>query len=218
MGTPRESAVLLHQGADRRSAPPRGFRGEITRRRARAANNRASGAMPYPSPEWGGSASIEQSEMRAGVGTLFVKTPPGRSLHSRPPSPCRGGRRKSGCLKIESIVAALARGLDSCAMHAPAKASGLRIRRGEAADLDALLALENTAFTVNRLTRRGFRRLLAVQSAALLVAEEKGAFAGYALTFFRRNSAIGRLYSVAVVPAAAGRGIGQRLLEASEKA
>jgi ribosomal protein S18 acetylase RimI-like enzyme len=94
----------------------------------------------------------------------------------------------------------------------------IRLRPGEPGDLDALVTLENQVFATDRLTRRGFRRLLAAPTAELIVADHGGRCAGYALVLFRPNSSIARLYSIAVAPDAAGRGVGPLLLTASEAA
>ena len=91
------------------------------------------------------------------------------------------------------------------------------LRPGGLADIDALLALEAKVFTTDRCSRRSFRNFLTSDLAALIVAEN-GALTGYALVLFRPGSAVGRLYSVAVAPEKAGRGIGVRLLAASEEA
>lgn len=54
--------------------------------------------------------------------------------------------------------------------------------------------------------------------AVLLVAEQGGRLAGYALVLFRPNTRIARLYSLAVAPDAAGQGLGPLLLAAAEEA
>jgi ribosomal protein S18 acetylase RimI-like enzyme len=84
-------------------------------------------------------------------------------------------------------------------------------------DLDALLALEKSVFTVDLLSRRSLRRFLASPNAALIVAEESGKLAGYALVLFPPRSAIARLYSIAVAPHVSQRGVGPLLLATAEK-
>jgi ribosomal protein S18 acetylase RimI-like enzyme len=86
------------------------------------------------------------------------------------------------------------------------------------ADVPALLDLENQVFVTDRLTRRAFRRFLGSSSAVLLIAEQDGRLAGYALVLFRPNSSIARLYSVAVRPQLERRGIGSSLIAAAEDA
>jgi ribosomal protein S18 acetylase RimI-like enzyme len=103
-------------------------------------------------------------------------------------------------------------------MLAPETATDIRVRAAASADLDALLALENAVFTTDKLTRRGFRRLLAASTAELIVVDENGVLAGYAMLFYRKGASVARLYSIAIAPVAAGKGIGLRLLDAAEAA
>ena len=93
-----------------------------------------------------------------------------------------------------------------------------RLRGGRPRDLDALCALETSAFRGDRIARRSFRRFLTSLGADLIVAELADGVAGYALGLFRRGSKVARLYSIAVAPAASGRGIGAALLAAAEQA
>ena len=95
--------------------------------------------------------------------------------------------------------------------------SRLRLRPARAADLPGLLALEAT-FPGDRMSARQFRRHLASPRARWQVAEEGGRLLGYSLVLLRRGTARARLYSIAVDPAARGRGLGRRLLAASEQA
>ncbi len=92
------------------------------------------------------------------------------------------------------------------------------IRKGLRSDLAALVAIENQCFTSDRLSRRSLRYFLTVPNAALLVAEIRGAVAGYGLVAFRKGSAVARLYSIAIDPDFRGRNLGLALLKASEKA
>jgi len=94
----------------------------------------------------------------------------------------------------------------------------VRLRAAEPSDVDALLALEEDAFSTDLISRRGFRRFVASGNASLLVAEVDGRLAGYALVLFRKASGVARLYSIAVARHAAGRRVGARLLVAAEEA
>ena len=92
-----------------------------------------------------------------------------------------------------------------------------RIRRATPADLDALLALERRAFTTDHLSRRQYRRHIGSDSARVLTAVDAGGLLGKAVVFFRSNSDIARLYSIAVAAAARGRGLGEALVRAAER-
>jgi ribosomal protein S18 acetylase RimI-like enzyme len=101
------------------------------------------------------------------------------------------------------------------AIHASALA---KIRCGRIGDLDALLALENAVFTTDILSRRSFRHFLTSAHGSLIVAEESGKLAGYALVLYPPRSKLARLYSIAVAPHIGQRGIGPQLLAAAEQA
>lgn len=90
------------------------------------------------------------------------------------------------------------------------------IRIGRVPDLDALLAIENAAFSSDRLSRRSFQRFLAGRTSSLLVAELRGAIAGYALVLFRRGGMNARLYSIAVDVSRRASGVGRQLLASAE--
>jgi ribosomal-protein-alanine N-acetyltransferase len=92
------------------------------------------------------------------------------------------------------------------------------IRAAALSDLPALQAIEEEAFAGDRLDRRAFRHAVLSPTIVALVAEARGALAGYVLVQLRRGSAAGRLTSVAVAQAAAGRGIARLLLSAAEAA
>lgn len=91
-----------------------------------------------------------------------------------------------------------------------------QIRSASAADLDALVELENRCFEVDRMTRRQFRHLLKKGHAALFVAEEDGRLLGSVVVLFSRGTATARLYSIAVDRAARGRGVARALVERAE--
>lgn len=90
-------------------------------------------------------------------------------------------------------------------------------RPAEPRDLDGLVALEHAAFASDRLDRRALRHAVRSRSILALVVEDDGIVA-YALVETRRGSEIGRLSSIAVSPASAGRGMGRALLHDAEAA
>ncbi len=83
-------------------------------------------------------------------------------------------------------------------------------------DIDALVALENAVFTTDILSRRSFRHFLTSPKSSLIVAEDSGKLAGYALVLYPARSKLARLYSIAVAPHITSRGIGPLLLAAAE--
>ena len=96
--------------------------------------------------------------------------------------------------------------------------AAIRIRRARPADLDALVALERAAFTTDHLSRRQYARHLRGTGAVVLAAAAGPVLSGKAVVFFRRNSDIARLYSIAVDATARGSGVGAALLDAAEHA
>jgi ribosomal protein S18 acetylase RimI-like enzyme len=112
----------------------------------------------------------------------------------------------------------------------------VRIRTGTAADLGALIDLENRVFATDRMSRRSLRHFLTSPTAAVIVAEHAGRnahigriaggdriadgdrIAGCAVVLFRPSSAVARLYSIAVDPRSGGCGIGPALLDGAEQA
>jgi ribosomal protein S18 acetylase RimI-like enzyme len=100
----------------------------------------------------------------------------------------------------------------------PVRRPDWAIRPARVEDLDALLALENRCFELDRLSRRSFRHFLSSDTASCLVAERAGGLLGYALVLFHGRTALARLYSMAVAPEHQGQGVGRVLLEAAEAA
>jgi ribosomal protein S18 acetylase RimI-like enzyme len=97
-------------------------------------------------------------------------------------------------------------------------APSVRIRRATPGDLEALVALENSSFALDRLSERQLQRHLDSLSAEILVAVREYRLAGAAVLFFRRGSDTARLYSIAVAASERGNGIGEALLLAAERA
>lgn len=73
-----------------------------------------------------------------------------------------------------------------------------------ASDVDDLAVIEKAVFATDRISRRSFRQLIERESAELLVAENDGRVAGYAVVLFRKGSGVARLYSIAIGPFLAG--------------
>lgn len=99
----------------------------------------------------------------------------------------------------------------------PATAA-VRVRRAELSDLDDLVALEESSFATDRLSRTQYRRHLDSESAQVLVASANHRnFLGTAVVFFRKGTQVARLYSIATKSEARGKGVGSALLEAAEQ-
>lgn len=85
------------------------------------------------------------------------------------------------------------------------------LRRASSADAPALIAIENAAFTGDRLSSRSLRRHISSKTADVIVATTAGDPVGYALVFYRRGTGVARLYSIAVSPDHRGKGLSARL-------
>lgn len=94
----------------------------------------------------------------------------------------------------------------------------LQVRRAQSTDLDALVALEQGSFNSDRMSRAQYRRHLDSSSALVLIASAEHQLLGSAIIFFRKHSRSARLYSLATLPQARGRGVGSSLLRAVEVA
>ena len=98
------------------------------------------------------------------------------------------------------------------------KVDGVSIRRAVHADLSALIALENATFSSDRLSPRQWRRHLDNANAEIWVAEMDAQAGAAAVLFYRKGSRLARLYSLAVATGLRGRGVGEALLDACERA
>ncbi|MBS0383227.1 MAG: GNAT family N-acetyltransferase [Proteobacteria bacterium] len=90
------------------------------------------------------------------------------------------------------------------------------IRRATRADVNALLALEESTFDSDRISRAQWRRHIDSPTATVLVHGAPGTIDAAAVVFYRRNSRNARLYSLAVHAHTRGSGLGGALLAAVE--
>lgn len=104
-------------------------------------------------------------------------------------------------------------------MTATPATAPVRVRRAELSDLDDLVALEQATFDSDQISRAQFRRHLDSDTARVLVASaNRRRFLGTAMVFFRKGSRVARLYSIASLPEARGKGVGTALIEGAETA
>jgi len=98
------------------------------------------------------------------------------------------------------------------------KNRSLKIRPARSSDLDGMVAIEQSVFDADRISARQYRHLLRRGHATILVAEERGVLLGTAVILFRAGASRARMYSIAIIAEARGRGLGRALLNASEAA
>lgn len=94
----------------------------------------------------------------------------------------------------------------------------LKIRPANYQDLPALLYLEESGFGEDRFSPSQVKYLLMKAHTTVYIIEFKRKVAGAAIMLWRKNSALGRLYSIVIDPVFHGLGLGSRLLEACESA
>ncbi|CAO3406698.1 GNAT family N-acetyltransferase [Azospirillum largimobile] len=101
------------------------------------------------------------------------------------------------------------------------------IRRATAADIPALLAIEEQSFATDRMTRRNFRYAILKAKGVVLLADcqvggcpsdIRSRPVAYGVLGFHAGTPFARLTSFAVAPDSRGRGIARRLLAALEDA
>lgn len=105
--------------------------------------------------------------------------------------------------------------------RAPCDRRDYAVRAAVMEDLDALVGIEQRCFSTDRLSRRRLRFYIDASHAELVVishtTQGKALIVGYALLLLRRGTQLTRLYSIAVVPEARGRGLAEALIMALEE-
>lgn len=84
-------------------------------------------------------------------------------------------------------------------------------------DIEQLVALENSCFDSDRISRRSFRYLITRANADILVEDSNGGLAGYVLVLYHRGTSLARLYSIAVSSQHRNTGVARRLVQAAEQ-
>ncbi len=92
----------------------------------------------------------------------------------------------------------------------------IELRLAKLSDSKALFQLENDCFTQDKMSFRSFQHLLKVDSAKFVVALVNGVLVASTLLFFRKNSKIARVYSLAVHPNSRKLGLASKLFDQIE--
>jgi ribosomal protein S18 acetylase RimI-like enzyme len=90
------------------------------------------------------------------------------------------------------------------------------IRTAQLKDIDALEHLEQEAFGLDRFNRKQLHYLLSKARSTVLVLEQRRMVVGAAIILWRKDSSVGRLYSMVTAPSFQGHQLGTRLLQACE--
>lgn len=94
----------------------------------------------------------------------------------------------------------------------------LLIREAIKEDTEALWALEQRIFTIDRLSKRRIKFWLEASHRIFLVAECQQQVCGYILVLLHRGTRLARLYSIAVIPEYRNQGIATQLMQQAEDA
>ena len=150
-----------------------------------------------------------------GIATLRASKESYRPSRMLPKSELtRGAVVATGAPETTTVQLLLSRPAVSTATRTVAL--GIRVRQAVQADATAMFAVENAAFNEpdDRFNQRQIRRLILNPRARVAVAEQDGVIVGWSAALIRQHVRwqSGRVYSVAVHPDAAGKGIGRSLL------
>ena len=94
---------------------------------------------------------------------------------------------------------------------------GLVVRDAVIGDLDAIAQLERDSFPQDQVSRRAFAYALRASERPVIAVTIGGELAGYVLIALSKGGRSARIYSIAVDPRFARRGVGAALLAATEK-
>lgn len=91
------------------------------------------------------------------------------------------------------------------------------IRFASEEDIESIKKVEDKAFGIHAYDYLTLKYMVTEANSVTVVFETKEGIAGYATVYFRKNSSIAHLESIAVDPSIQGKGIGRKLLEEIEK-
>jgi ribosomal-protein-alanine N-acetyltransferase len=94
---------------------------------------------------------------------------------------------------------------------------GLVVREATIDDLDPIAKLERESFPQDQVSRRSFAYHLRMPQRPVIAATIDRELAGYVLLALSKGGRLARIYSIAVDPRFARRGVGTALLAAAEK-
>ena len=94
---------------------------------------------------------------------------------------------------------------------------GLVVREAAIEDLDAIAKLERDSFPEDQVSRRSFAYYLRSPERPVIAVTIEGELAGYVLLALRKGGRSARIYSIAVDPRFARRGVGTALIAAAER-
>jgi ribosomal protein S18 acetylase RimI-like enzyme len=92
------------------------------------------------------------------------------------------------------------------------------VRKATIKDIETLAHLEKVGFSSDQFDRDQLLYLLNQANATTFIIEQAGQVCGSAIMAWRKNSSVGRLYSIVIDPAFRGHGMGSQLLQACEDA
>ncbi|MCL5680545.1 MAG: GNAT family N-acetyltransferase [Candidatus Thermoplasmatota archaeon] len=84
-------------------------------------------------------------------------------------------------------------------------------------DLDGIAEVENRAFGEHAYDFVTLKYMVTEANSVTIVFDLKGRILGYATVYFRKNSRVAHLESIAVDPSLQGKGVGKLLLDEIEK-
>lgn len=93
----------------------------------------------------------------------------------------------------------------------------MKYRSAKDSDIPRLVALENSSFDSDKLSKRNFKYFIGLSHGEILVQELDHKVIGYGILLFHRGTALARLYSFAVDQSFRGKGLGKKLLAKLEQ-